>query len=116
MEQEEQIIRLKWKSITDFRKLFVRDRVQFVKDNFNFEAEIKKAKRGSRLGLTLAVIFAAFFTFELCGGATITQLFISGWMALLFLMMWMDGSNKLQNLGMLQLLENLSNRSNPPES
>lgn len=112
MEQEEQIARLKWKSITDFRKLFARDRTQFVREYFNFETEIRKAKRGSRLGLIASVIFISFYIFQLFAGATEGQLNVSMWMTLLFLMMWMDGSNKLQNLEVLQLLEKLRDRSN----
>lgn len=110
MEQEEQLIRLKWKCITDFRKLFVKDKAQFVQDHFNFSAEIKKAKRGSRLGLIASLIFISFYLFQLFSGATEGQLNVSMWMTLLFLMMWMDSSNKLNNLEVLQLLEKLSNK------
>lgn len=108
MESEEQIIRLKWKCITDFRKLFTKDREQFVRDHFNFEQEIKKAKRGSRLGLIASVIFISFYIFQLFAGANEAQLSLSMWMTLLFLMMWMDSSNKLNNLEILQLLEKLT--------
>ena len=109
MDSKEQIIRLKWKCTTDIRKLFVSDKEQFVREYFDFQKEIKKTKKGSRLGLSIAILFLGFYLFQFSSGATEVQLNLSMWMTLLFLLMWVDSSNKRNNLEMLEVLEKMSN-------
>jgi len=112
MEYQEQILRLKWKCITDIRKLFIKDKERFVRTYFNFQNEIDKARKSSKLGLFSAIIFVTFYVIQVIAGATEAQLNLSMWMTVLFLMLWLDGTNKKNHLEMLRLVEEMNNKTN----
>ncbi len=112
MEYQEQIVRLKWKCTTDIRKLFIRDKKRFIRIYFNFQNEIEKARKSSKLGLFSSIIFVAFYVIQIFAGSTEAQLNLSMWMTVLFLLIWIDGTNKKNHLEMLRLLEDLNKNEN----